>query len=239
MKKLISVMVVLLVATALFAGLKFKTGGAFAFVNQDIYKAEDSWFKNGIAFRAEGFGVEVGAYQDVSSNLMLYGQANMVFPRDGLMMKKDLDTDWTKVSISEKYSITLYHFAAGIAYNFDFIETKVALGIGPVFNSSVVKFTVPEDVYTTEKATLKAVTSNIGIGAFIDLRYVLNKKFEFGFTATPMIGIYNIAKVVLRNDKGINITSEALENKGVSSAKAKGFIKSFSVPVSFGFTYAF
>ncbi len=237
MKKLISVLALLLVATAVFAGLMVKAGGAFALNYQEIFKEENSWFKGGIDFKAQGIGLELGAHTDTSDNFMFYAQVNMAFPKDGQVRQKDVSEEWSYLSEANKWSIQLYSFGAGFAYKHDTKTSKLAFGFGPTFNSAVVKYDTNE--YTAQKATQKTVINNIGVGIFVDVRYILNDKIAIGMTTNPQLGVYNMAKVSFTTDKGKDVTQEALDHQGVTSATAEGFSLFYAVPVSFNVTCSF
>lgn len=99
MKKLFTVLAVLLVATALFAqvGLTVKAGGAFGFANYksvatfqhkevDGSTGEGKW-EDGLADKAlilkeNGFGFDVGVQYDITDKLLAYADFNMLFPKD-------------------------------------------------------------------------------------------------------------------------------------------------------------
>jgi len=237
MKKLISILALLLVATTLFANPTVKIGGAFILTNQSIYQEDDSWFRDGIAFNAQGFGLEIGAYTEISDNFMVYAQANMVFPKDGMGLDKSISDEWYELSLEENLSIHLYSAGVGFAYKFGTEALRGAVGIGPVYNSSVIKYDTDE--FTANMVTQKTTINNIGIGAFLDFRYVLNKKIQIGLSANPQIGLYNMANVVFTDSKGKSVTDEVLASQGVTKAKVQGFITTYAFPVSFGVSYTF
>ena len=237
MKKLLSVLVLLLVATALFAGFKLEAGGVFEFADIVIFKAENSWFKNEIAFRTQGFGFELSASYYDDYYLMGYAQASMVFPQECLVMEKAVDHDWSKLSGATNLSIRLYNFSAGVGYYRDLTTFKLAGGGGLSFNSTVIKYDTSE--YTPTVATQRTYVYNIGLSAFLDFKYVLNKKIEFGLRANPQLGLYNIASVFFTDADGKDVTAQALEHQGVTGAKANGFRTSFTVPVTVGITYSY
>lgn len=99
MKKLFSVLAVLLVATALFAqvGLTVKAGGAFGFANYKSVatlqfkeddgstgegKWEDELADKALILKENGFGFDVGVQYDITDNLLTYVDFNMLFPKD-------------------------------------------------------------------------------------------------------------------------------------------------------------
>ena len=99
MKKLFTVLAVLLVATALFAqvGLTVKAGGAFGFAsNKSVADVEaksgtqtekGKWEDLGLAdkaliFKTNGFGFDVGVQYDITDKLLAYVDFNMLFPKD-------------------------------------------------------------------------------------------------------------------------------------------------------------
>lgn len=98
MKKLFTVLAVLLVATALFAqvGLTVKAGGAFGFANYKSVadaevkdgtqtvkgKWEDYLADKALIFKTNGFGFDVGVQYDITDKLLAYADFNMLFPKD-------------------------------------------------------------------------------------------------------------------------------------------------------------
>ena len=99
MKKLFTVLAVLLVATALFAqvGLTVKAGGAFGFANYKSVatlqfkeddgstgeaKWEDELADKALILKENGFGFDVGVQYDISDKLLAYADFNMLFPKD-------------------------------------------------------------------------------------------------------------------------------------------------------------
>ena len=84
MKKLFSILAVLLVATALFADVTVKAGGTFAFANFKTPVDENSGlFKEEMNLKTSGFGFDAGVLADISDNLTVYAELSMVFPKDG------------------------------------------------------------------------------------------------------------------------------------------------------------
>ena len=107
MKKLFSVLVVLLVATALFAqvGLTVKAGGAFGFAsNKSVADLEaksgtqtnkGKWEDMKLADKAlilktNGLGFDVGVQYDITDNLLAYVDFNMLFPKDAKINYNDM-----------------------------------------------------------------------------------------------------------------------------------------------------
>lgn len=95
MKKLFSVLAVLLVATALFAqvGLTVKAGGAFGFANYksvatasdkagEEHKWEEVLADKALILKENGFGFDVGVQYDITDKLLAYVDFNMLFPGD-------------------------------------------------------------------------------------------------------------------------------------------------------------
>ncbi len=95
MKKLFSILAVLLVATALFAqvGLTVKAGGTFGFAsyksvaegkdnNGETEKFEDSMVDKALVLKTNGFGFDVGVQYDITDKLLAYVDFNMLFPGD-------------------------------------------------------------------------------------------------------------------------------------------------------------
>ena len=95
MKKLFTVLAVLLVATALFAqvGLTVKAGGAFGFANYksvatasdkagEEHKWEEALADKALILKENGFGFDVGVQYDITDKIMAYVDFNMLFPKD-------------------------------------------------------------------------------------------------------------------------------------------------------------
>jgi len=104
MKKLFTVLAVLLVATALFAqvGLTVKAGGAFGFTSyksvaegkdqdNETIKFEDGLADKALVLKDKGFGFDVGVQYDITDNLLAYVDFNMLFPKDAKVNISDPD----------------------------------------------------------------------------------------------------------------------------------------------------
>ena len=104
MKKLFTVLAVLLVATALFAqvGLTVKAGGAFGFASNksvaegtdndgNTLKFEEIMVDKAMILKSKGFGFDVGAQYDITDKLLAYADFNMVFSKDVKINFPDTD----------------------------------------------------------------------------------------------------------------------------------------------------
>lgn len=104
MKKLFTVLAVLLVATALFAqvGLTVKAGGAFGFASNksvaegkdndgNTVKFEENLVDKAMILKSKGLGFDVGVQYDITDKLLAYADFNMVFAKDAKINFPDED----------------------------------------------------------------------------------------------------------------------------------------------------
>ena len=231
MKKLFTVLAVLLVATALFAGVTVKAGGTFGFTQFASPKDENTEaFDEDIKMRAHGFGFEVGVQYDLSDNLAVYGEFNMVFPKDAEM--KSGDEAWDKISAhltaDDKLKINFFSVSAGVAYKLDFNAVKLAVGGGLTLSHAMsdIDLKIAENINMGYKTTY----TNIGLNALVDAKYMVAEKVGVGVTLNPQLGLYNIAKL---EAKTVPETPYNYDDK------ATGFKVSFAMPITVGVSYTF
>jgi len=238
MKKIFSVLAVLLVATALFASVTVKVGGTFAFTDNKNVKFEDAEapFNDGFGFKMSGYGFNIEVFEDVSNTVVAYSGVSMVFPQDAtvnngseefLLSKRVKDEIDDHPGMSVDY--TLYHYSvfAGAAYKLDLNALKLTVGGGISYNRSVM---ILKYAYGLTKQEQKIDYFNIGLNALVEARFMFTRSIGISATAIPQIGLYNISKVKLTSSS----TADPLMNE-----KARGFKVNFAVPVSVGVSFTF
>ena len=220
MKKLFSILAVLLVATALFADVTVKAGGTFAFANFKTPVDENSGlFKEEMNLKTSGFGFDAGVLADISDNLTVYAELSMVFPKDGDF--KEGNGDREKLSEgSDGLSIHFYNISAGVAYKLDFNAVKLAVGAGVSMSSAVVhnKF---------EGIKYKISHSVIGLDVLVDVKYMFTENIGAGVTINPQLGLFDIAS-------GTSKMGELIKNDKITGIKVN-----FALPVTVGVSYTF
>ena len=218
MKKLFTVLAVLLVATALFAGVTVKAGGTFAFVNQNSTVVDGE--KTNI--KAHGFGFGVGAQYDVADNLAAYAEFNMEFPKDALLSEDGEEVKASEMAeeMDATHRLNFFSISAGVAYKLDFDAVKLAVGGGLTFNRAGI-------VLKAEEGSIKLSSSSIGLNVLVDAKYMFTENIGAGVTLNPQLGLYNIMKYVITEDD----ESE--------TEKINGFAIGFAMPITVGVSYTF
>ena len=237
MKKLFTVLAVLLVATALFAGTTVKAGGTFSFANMKNATSDEGFFGDGMTMKAHGFGFDSGVQYDVADNLAVYGEFNMVFPADAEISSDDNPTASEKLSDIVKdqypdgttYKINFFSVSAGVAYKLDFNAVKLAVGGGITLNRSAAKINYENVGYKLDE---KQSFTNIGLNALVDAKYMFTENIGAGVTLNPQLGLYNISKFTY---------SETIpgDDPFTHEEKANGFKVSFAMPIVVGVSYSF
>ena len=236
MKKFFTVLAVLLVATALFAGVTVKAGGTFAFAS--LNSATDADHEESMNMKAHGFGFDAGVQYDLSDKLAVYGEFNMVFPKDATV--KDVDGEY-KVSefveyykegvypdgTNAGYKINFFTVSAGVAYKLDFDAVKLAVGGGLTLNRALFKAEFTNDDLGLSNV-MKQSFVNIGLNALIDAKYMVAQGVGVGVTLNPQLGLYNITKEAF-----------LVSGEEVDSGKVNGFKVSFAMPITVGVSYTF
>ena len=225
MKRLFTVLAVLLVATALFAGVTVKAGGTFGFANFNApVNADTEEFEVEMKMKSHGFGFGVGVLADVADNLAAYGEFNMVFPADA--QSKEGDGEWGSVKEDgSSVKINFFSVSAGVAYKLDFDAVKLAVGGGVTLNNS--SFKDSYDIGGGEKVEVKVNFMSIGLNALVDAKYMITENVGAGITLNPQLGLYDIAKV--------NMSTPL----GSKEEKATGFKVGFAMPITVGVSYTF
>ena len=235
MKKLFTVLAVLLVATALFAGTTVKAGGTFTFANLKNATNDEDSLGEGMTMKAHGFGFDAGVQYDVADNLAVYGEFNMVFPSDAEFSYDDNPAVSEKFSKLVKstlgddatYKINFFSISAGVAYKLDFNAVKLAVGGGLTLNRAAAK---GHAEFGLVKHDIKESFTNIGLNALVDAKYMFTENIGAGVTLNPQLGLYNIAK------SSYVVSGE--ENP-IIDEKANGFKVSFAMPITVGVSYTF
>ena len=244
MKKLFTVLAVLLVATALFAGATVKAGGTFAFAN--INTATDDEVEESANIKAHGFGFDVGAQYDIADNLAVYAEFAMVFPKDATLSEdggsvslsdfvKDGDEDIVADPDVATYKINFFSISAGVVYKLDFNAVKLAVGGGLTLNRAAAPIHwVYEDLIGGDEdleIDVKQTYLNIGLNALVDAKYMFTENIGAGVTLNPQLGLYNISKATFKSSVDPNASAQ--------DTTLKGFKVSFAMPITVGVSYTF
>ena len=238
MKKLFTVLAVLLVATALFAGVTVKAGGTFAFAS--LNTATDADHDESMKLKSNGFGFGAGVQYDLSDKLAVYGEFDMVFPKDATFSE-----DGEEIKVSDyvakmkeaipfestiDYKINFFSVSAGVAYKLDFSAVKLAVGAGVTVNRSMLKIYGSIKDLEDSAMEIKQTLTNIGLNALVDAKYMVAEKVGVGVTLNPQLGLYNITTEKYTNQQKPDDNSDET---------VKGFKVSFAMPITVGVSYTF
>ena len=242
MKKLFTVLAVLLVATALFAGVTVKAGGTFAFAS--LNTATDADHAESMNMKAHGFGFDAGIQYDLSDKLAVYGEFNMVFPKDATsneageeLKVSDLVKNLKEFLVADpdasvSYRINFFSISAGVAYKLDFNAVKLAVGGGLTLNRSALKINAAAEIAGDEESLeVTEIFTNIGLNALFDAKYMVADGVGVGVTLNPQLGLYNISKATVKATDFFEPSSE--------DSKVNGFKVGFAMPITVGVSYTF
>jgi len=241
MKKFFTVLAVLLVATALFAGVTVKAGGTFAFASlSNATKEGSEAFGEEMKMKAHGFGFDAGIQYDLSDKLAVYGEFNMVFPSDAQIKEGEDDWESIKENFPEgsTYKINYFSVSAGVAYKLDFDAVKLAVGGGLSLNRSAVKFSYVDEVDEDINMNGNQSFTNIGLNALIDAKYMVAQNVGVGVTLNPQLGIYNISKAYAKYSDAMKEEMLPYVLDDIDDS-VNGFKVSFAMPITVGVSYTF
>ncbi len=252
MKKLFTVLAVLLVATALFAaaGVTAKVGGTFAFANLNSATDSNSEdFAESMNMKSNAFGFDVGAQYDIADNLAVYADFVMVFPTDATMKDggeekklsvaiKELEDGFKTIDedASVSYKLNFFSVSAGVAYKLDFNAVKLAVGGGLTLNRATMTVNgsaeALDEVYSL---SVKQTFTNIGLNALVDAKYMFNDNIGVGVALNPQLGLYNITKASMKMSEALEAYFEDYFDDG----SVNGFKVNFAMPITVGVSYTF
>lgn len=228
MKKLVTILAVLLVASAVFASVSVRAGGTFVFAGTNTAVEEETIFTEESKVKANGFGFGTGVQADVSDNLALYVDFNMVFPKDATI--KDGEAPEYKISdVYDDYKINFFGISAGLAYTTDLNAVKLAVGGGVSLNRAQIKMIA--ELSPGEEFEVKESITNIGLNALIDAKFMFNESMGLGLTLNPQLGLYNITN--------LTFTTTGEDPEVTLDQTAKEFKVGYAIPVSVGISYSF
>lgn len=228
MKKLVTILAVLLVASAVFASVSVRAGGTFVFAGTNTAVEEETIFTEESKVKANGFGFGTGIQADVSDNLALYVDFNMVFPKDATI--KTGEAPEYKISdVYDDYKINFFGISAGLAYTTDLNAVKLAVGGGVSLNRAQIKMIA--ELSPGEEFEVKESITNIGLNALIDAKFMFNESMGLGLTLNPQLGLYNITN--------LTFTTTGEDPEVTLDQTAKEFKVGYAIPVSVGISYSF
>ena len=247
MKKTLTILLILCVATTLFAasGFSVNVGGAFDLFRLKTDKNDGNDYYN--VFKGNGLGFDIGAQYDFNSKIMAYADFNMVFPSDFDMDLVEGDTTETftfKKMIEEWESLAkkipdgkVPHFcfmldaSIGAAYKFDLDPIKLAVGGGAYINllRGSIGFT---GTFGEEKIDAKRIYKflTVGVSTLIEAKYMINDNIGVRLAVMPQVGIFSKRDVDIYNH-GVKDEDASVSLSGVGI--------SFTVPVTIGASYSF
>ena len=245
MKKAITILMVLCVSVALFAaaGATVKAGGAFNFVagsTKDFVYEETTIPETASKYKSSGIGFDVAGSFDLSKELKVWADFNMVFGSDA-KFKYSNDDDWTSMDdqykaikeiIGDKATKKFYMISAGagVAYKLN-LNAPVDISVGGgVFFERVLGSVGGKKDDTELSFEFKAI--NLGVSLYADAAYKFSDNFGISLTVMPHIGVYN-SSTLAETTIIPGYSDESIE------MKAKGVSLSFSMPVAIGATYSF
>ena len=236
MKRTITILAVLLVATALFAGVTVKAGGSFEFSNMvNAAKEGEVLFHEEQKMKSSGLGFEAGIQVDLPNNAAVYSEVYMTFPKDAeFYVGSDVKYKVSKLvdtlyGDKGSYKIRFYGVSAGLAFRLDFDAVRLLAGCGVMVNSQTVAIHV-DDADNDLKFDSKLTYFNIGLNALVDAKYMISENAGVGITLNPQIGLYNFAKTV---------KTDHLDPDENLDGSAKGFKLSYAMPITIGVSYTF
>ena len=245
MKKLSSVLIILFVATALFAAGTVRVGASYEVVagrTQDLKIGETTLSNTKVSYKGSGLGFDIGGRYVVKGDFAVWADFSMSFLSD--LKHKEGNGAWT--STKDKYkdyndfaknhngsaskAINTISFAVGSAVNLTVdAPFEVYTGAGIFFERVLAKASMTLPTSSPEPGvtsiTLKAV--NLGIVGYADAAYKFSEKFGINVTVMPRIGVYNSTQ------KSYSV------NSAVTNFKTSGFGVSISLPIVIGASYSF
>ena len=250
MKKVITILMVLCVSVALFAaaGASVKVGGAFNFVfggTKDFVVSGETepTPETASQYKSSGVGFDVAGSFDLSKDLKVWADFNMIFGFDAKFKTKD-ETEWSSMNemydefkaIAEVLGVEAYKklnmisAGAGVAYKLNLdAPVDVSVGGGVFFERVFGSVGFKLDDNNAGGMEFKAI--NLGVSLYADAAYKFSDNFGISLTAMPHFGVYNSSAIAITDIEGGTDDSYAMN--------AKGFSFSFSMPVSIGATYSF
>jgi len=247
MKKLLTILLILCVATTLFAsGFSVNAGGAFDIFSLRTDKADETELVD--IFSGNGLGFDVGVQYDFNSKVMAYADFNMVFPADFKVEITDGTASFSEtfkemIKIAEEEAKILYDdvnvkpFSSlldgsiGAAYKFDFDPIRLAVGGGAYVNllrAGIVVTGKDGDDNVESKEVMTFLT--VGVSTLIEAKYEITDNIAVRLALMPQIGIFSKRDVkVYLNGKEIEGAGRSLSGVGIS----------FTMPITLGASYSF
>ena len=244
MKKTLTILLILCVATALFAskGFSVNAGGAFDLFNLKTDKSDGDEYYD--TFKGNGLGFDIGVQYDFSSKIMAYADFNMVFPSDfeitrtydaatlSTTFKELIETDEMEAKLTNG---TASHYAflldasIGVAYKFDFNPIEIAVGGGAYINLLKAKTGFKGTVIVIEEERLFSFLT-VGVSALVEAKYIINDNIAVRLAVLPQLGIFSKRDIdVYHNGTRVDAESGSLSGVGIS----------FTMPVAIGASYSF
>ena len=242
MKKLLTLLVIICVATTLFAsGFSVNAGGAFDLLSfrTDTVTDSDVYY----TAKGNGLGFDLGVQYDFSRKVMAYADFNMIFPSDmefhdfnGLSTYKSLAerVDYLAKHLTDGnalHSIFLLDASIGAAYRFDLDPIKLAVGGGAYVN--ILKYKVGvSGKEGNDKVDYKQIYSflTVGVSTLIDAKYEFTDNIAVRLAVMPQLGIFSKRDIDFYYN-GIKDESESRSLSGVGIC--------FTMPITIGASYSF
>jgi len=230
MKKLFAILLVICVASALFAsvGTTVKLGAS-----TDLFRVKTPSDEKTIPIsrliKGIGFGVDFAAQYDISEKVMFFSDYNIVFMSDAQIRTDAEETEWTDIRTyfempeDAELFLNFWSAAIGVAYKIDLNRIKLALGGGLHFNRFWNKMRTKEGEMTYDRTEADMI---FGFTTFIEGKFMLTGDMGITLTAKPQIGL-----------AGQHTTSFAPSSP--ETKKALGSALTYACPVALGLAYSF
>ena len=217
MKKTLSVLIVLCVATALFAaaGVTVKAGGSFGFTSMSVYIKQGGMdYQDSV--KANGFGFDAGIQISTRDRMFAFGEFSMLFPAKETYRRGTTEQVHKVDSVNKLFYTS---FAAGVGYRLSLdIPLKISVGGGLFVNKQTRKYTNTVGKFTDSFAST-------GIAGMLEAKYMFTEEFGAALTLLPQIGILNW---------------EIERKEGYSEFTCiRGLGAGFSMPIVLGVAYSF
>jgi len=241
MKRIISFLVILCVATSLFALGSIRVGGSFSLVTGRTKPFTQEDKSTIVRYTSSGFGFDILGKDDLSDSIATWFDFNMTFGTSG-KIKNYNDSEWTSFDDlfknAEAYAKSfggtakkkLYSLSAsgGVMYKLPFTNThfNYAIGGGLFIDRLFADITVylPEDYNKGDRVRC----FNVGLTTYSEISNKLSDHFGVSLTVMLRLGILNFS------------TNAKMENgKILEELRAFGFAPSFNMPVVLGVSYYF
>ncbi len=186
MKRILTILVLIIVCASAFAvDVSLNLGGG-AFFNKGKFYLSDSQKNDGYVeeYKVEEYksilvDVDCGVEVEFDNNLVVYDTVSLGFPGDEVQMKYAGDTEFSKIKIENSFIVSE---SIGVGYKFHCIGFDFITGAG-------LKFDIIN--YNQKEEDLTLVMSNFGAGINLKGSYFFNNHFAAMLAVRPSVTFYD------------------------------------------------